>query len=481
MMGAVTASARTDAVVIGSGVIGASIALELARAGRNVTVVDKGPAAGAGSTSSSSAVIRYTYSTWDGVVTAWESHFMWDRWAEHLGVVDPDGMARFFKVGMVILDMPGFDRARSLQLLERAGVPYEEWDADTISARMPAMDAGRYWPPRLPSDAAFWEPAAGRLGAFFTPDAGFVDDPQLAAHNLMVAAKANGAEFRFRREVVKVDVGSGRVDAVELADGDRIETPVVINAAGPFSARVNEMAGVLDDFKVRTRPLRQEVHAIRAPATFTVDDRGAVVADGDLGTYFRPHPGGTVLIGGVEAECDPLTWVDDAETYDEQPTVPIWEAQVYRVARRLPDVEVPPQPARPRRAVRRLRRLDSDLRPHRPRRLLRRHRHERQPVQERADGRALPRRAGRRMRGGGRPRRRTAARRLPVQRTHRRPRPLLAPAGSQPRQHEHGVGLSAAEPHAHARGDAPARRYFRMCHPRSVVRTRRPRGHHRSR
>ena len=41
-----------DAVVIGAGVIGASIALELARGGRSVIVVDKGPAPGAGSTSS---------------------------------------------------------------------------------------------------------------------------------------------------------------------------------------------------------------------------------------------------------------------------------------------------------------------------------------------------------------------------------------------------------------------------------------------
>ena len=40
-----------DAVVIGAGVIGSAVALELARSGRSVICVDKGPAPGAGSTS----------------------------------------------------------------------------------------------------------------------------------------------------------------------------------------------------------------------------------------------------------------------------------------------------------------------------------------------------------------------------------------------------------------------------------------------
>ncbi|MGV9776967.1 FAD-dependent oxidoreductase [Streptosporangium sp. NPDC003464] len=48
---------RTDVVVIGSGVIGASVALELARRGWQVTVVDKAGGAGHGSTSASSAVV----------------------------------------------------------------------------------------------------------------------------------------------------------------------------------------------------------------------------------------------------------------------------------------------------------------------------------------------------------------------------------------------------------------------------------------
>ena len=84
-----------DAVVIGAGVIGASVALELARGGRSVVVVDKGPAPGAGSTSASASIIRFSYSTRDPILTAWESAAAWLDWEGHLGVADPDGMARF--------------------------------------------------------------------------------------------------------------------------------------------------------------------------------------------------------------------------------------------------------------------------------------------------------------------------------------------------------------------------------------------------
>lgn len=63
-----------SAIVIGAGVIGSSVAWELAKNGYSVTVVDKESGAGQGSTSASSAVIRFNYSTFDSVALAWESY-----------------------------------------------------------------------------------------------------------------------------------------------------------------------------------------------------------------------------------------------------------------------------------------------------------------------------------------------------------------------------------------------------------------------
>ena len=52
-----------DAVVIGAGVIGASVAVHLARAGLRVTVVDRGAAPGTGSTARATGGFRAQYAT----------------------------------------------------------------------------------------------------------------------------------------------------------------------------------------------------------------------------------------------------------------------------------------------------------------------------------------------------------------------------------------------------------------------------------
>jgi glycine/D-amino acid oxidase-like deaminating enzyme len=130
-----------------------------------------------------------------------------------------------------------------------------------------------------------------------------------------------------------------------LSDGDRVEAPVVVNVAGPWSHALNLLAGVGGDFTVHTRPLRQEVHHVVAPPGFAdIDGLGPTVADLDLGTYLRPAAGGGLLVGGTEPDCDELQWVDDPDAVDLQPTVTVFEAQVTRAARRFPALAVPLRP-----------------------------------------------------------------------------------------------------------------------------------------
>ena len=78
----------------GLGVVGASVALAMARQGRSVEVVDRGPGPGYGSTSASSAIVRFNYSTFAGVALSWDSRAAWEVWTEHLGHRDPDGVPR---------------------------------------------------------------------------------------------------------------------------------------------------------------------------------------------------------------------------------------------------------------------------------------------------------------------------------------------------------------------------------------------------
>jgi sarcosine oxidase subunit beta len=331
-----------DAIVIGAGVIGTSVAFELGCDGMRVLSVDAGPGPGSGSTSASSAIVRFNYSTRTGVAAAWESKHLWEDWEGHLGGSDPTGMARFVRCGGLVLDSPSQDRVTVAALFDELGVPYEHWTPAELRSRLPQLDPGCHFPPKSLQDEAFWQEPVGDVGACYMPDAGFVDDPALAAHNLMTAAERVGAQFRFRSSVAAIDRTSDRVSGVTLADGTRVTAPIVVNVAGPRSSAVNELAGVLDDFAIRTRPMRQEVHHVAAPAGW--GDPGPFVADLDLGTYFRGSPGGGLLIGGTEPACDPLQWLDDADVYDANPTQAIYKAQIYRVARRLPGLAVPDSP-----------------------------------------------------------------------------------------------------------------------------------------
>ncbi|MEU0478746.1 FAD-dependent oxidoreductase [Streptosporangium sp. NPDC006013] len=316
--------------------IGSSIALELARAGHRVIALDRAPGAGQGSTSASSAVVRFNFSTNAGVATAWEAHFGWLDWAGHLGH-DVSDLAMFRKSGLVMLDVEAAPRTSWLPLFDEIGVPYEEWDSATLAERVPGIDVGRYWPPKRLDDEEFWEDAKQSLGGVYTPDAGYVSDPSLAAVNLAAAASACGAEFRFRSTVTALEKAGGRVTAVRLSDGTRIPCAVVVNAAGPWSGALNRLAGVGFDFTVGVRPMRQEVAHVSVPEGYG----GPVVADMDLGTYFRGEGGGDLLVGGTEPECDPMQWTDDPDAVDIHPTAAVFEAQVTRAARRLPDLEVP--------------------------------------------------------------------------------------------------------------------------------------------
>ena len=334
-----------DVVVVGAGVIGAATAYRLALTGRSVVVVDKLHGPGQGSTSASSAVVRFNYSTYDGVAMSWEAKHCWEHFAEFLRAPSDEPLARFHRTGLVMLDVPVAPIDRATALLTKVRVPHEVWDADTLAARVPGLDPRRFGPPKRLDDPRFFDEPSERLGALFMPEAGYVDDPQLAAINLARAAERAGAVFEFGQQVAAIDTREGKAVGVQLASGSRIDTAAVINVAGPWSRHLNELAGVGHDFRVQVRALRQEVHQVPAPSSYSTDVApGPVVADLDFGTYVRPSAGGHMLVGGTEPECDSLQWVDDVDNANLNVTTDLFEAQVTRAARRFPDLQVPTAP-----------------------------------------------------------------------------------------------------------------------------------------
>jgi sarcosine oxidase subunit beta len=331
-----------DAVIIGAGVIGAATAFELARKGWRTLNIDKLPASGYGPTSNSCAIVRAHYSSWDGVAMAYEGFFYWQDWERYLGAVDDAGTAKYMQSGTILLKSATGHHEKVLQHYRELGVEFEEWDRAELVRRMPIYDTHAFWPPRRPSDPHFWDQPEQELdGAVFTPGSGYVNDPQLATHNLQRAAEAQGGEFLFKAEVAEIRRQNGRVAGVTLGDGHEIDAPVIVNVAGPHSFVINRMAGALEGMKVRTRPLRHEVHHVPGPPDFDFEAAGYHTSDGDTGIYFRPDSDNHILIGSEDPDCDPKVWVEDPEHYDRHVTEAQWEAQVYRLARRIPTLRIP--------------------------------------------------------------------------------------------------------------------------------------------
>lgn len=329
------------AIVIGAGVIGCSIAFEMAAQGYEVIAVDKAQGPGQGSTSASSAVVRFNYSTFDAVALAWESFHCWKNWPGHLGEKQ-ERYSKMIDVGVVMLDAPVISGEKTSQLFDAVGIPYEVWNSTDLSKNVTGIDAGKYWPPKKLDDDGFWEDAKEPLGAIFTPNGGYIDDPLLATENLAQAALSAGVTFRFKSKVTKILREGNKVTGVELDGSEKILADIAINAGGPWSNRINELAGVGQDFTITVRPMRQEVHQINTPMNLIP---GPIVGDLDLGTYMRSTPTGSTLIGGTEPECDRLDWVDDVEAVNLNRTKELFEAQVTRAARRFPALKIPNSPS----------------------------------------------------------------------------------------------------------------------------------------
>ena len=330
------------ALIIGTGVIGAATAFEMAKRGWKTLSLDRNTQVGHGSTAGSCAIIRMHYSTLDGTAFAWEGYHYWRDWADYLGLPGDAELAKFIEVGCLVMKTEANGHlAKHMKYSAELECPFEQWGPDKITERLPVYSLDRYAPAKRMDEDGFGEPNGTRLeGAVFWPKAGYVTDPALSAQNLMAAARRHGAETRMGVEVAAILQEGGRVTGVRLADGEEIHAPVVINVAGPGSARVNEMAGVTDDMTIATRPLRQEVVHVPAPEGFDFEANGTIVSDSDIACYCRPEQGNHILVGSEDPPCDPHDWQDSDTEYSRDFTDQ-WTTQAMRYAQRVPTLGIP--------------------------------------------------------------------------------------------------------------------------------------------
>lgn len=296
-----------DVAVIGGGIIGCAVTLELARRGASVVVLEKGALA-SGSTGRSSAIVRQHYSN---EVTARMARWGLDVFRDFDERVG--GECGFVGCGFLIL-VPARDAeglSANVALQRGLGINTRILAPEEIPEVLPGAD---------PSDlvAAAWEPGAGYA------------DPHLTTSGLADAAKRHGARFLFNTAVTGIRFAGGKVAGVDSTAG-RFDASAVVNCAGPWGARVAAMAGL----EVPVNACRAQVSVYGRPE----GQRGPhpVVLDFALASYFRPETGGLMLVGLIDpSEAEDIVDPDD---YPEHTDRGFDEMVGERWARRCPAME----------------------------------------------------------------------------------------------------------------------------------------------
>jgi sarcosine oxidase, subunit beta len=262
---------RADVVIVGAGTTGLSIAFHLATAGvRNVLVLER-RFIGAGGTGRSVGIIRQLYPTRETTAMVVRSLAVYRDFESVIG-----GASGYVRCGALI-GVGSEMRAtleRTMNLQRLLGVR-----AELLS----------------PTDAARVEPRidASRLGAvLYEPDSGYADPSGVAAA-YAAAARRHGVTVEQDTEVIAVRLAGEGVTGVETGRGERIEAPVIVNAAGLWSPRLARLAGVELPIVIGRHP----VFVIERDAAFGAPH--PVFLDLAGGSYVRPESGGLTLTGSL--------------------------------------------------------------------------------------------------------------------------------------------------------------------------------------
>ncbi|HKW78748.1 MAG TPA: FAD-binding oxidoreductase [Candidatus Limnocylindria bacterium] len=281
---------RAEVVIVGGGVLGASIAYHLAAKGLHDVVVLERDSLGSGSTSRNAGGVRLQFSTEINVKLSQRSLPHWERFKEEMGV-DPG----FHQVGYLFLITADRDVApfeRSLVLWQRLGVPARRLSRDEVGGVFPGLRT---------DDVRF---------ATFCAKDGHLD-PTALLNGYSARARERGARIHEGEPVTAIDVTGGKVRSVTTAKGT-IACATVVNAAGPWAAEVGKLAGV--DLPIT--PLRRQIF-VTDPVP-GLDHEFPLTVEMATSFYFHRESGG-VLMGMADPSDKP--GFDDSVNWDFLPTV----------------------------------------------------------------------------------------------------------------------------------------------------------------
>ena len=260
-----------DAVVIGGGVTGASIAFHLAGLGMKRVLVLERKFLAAGGTGRSVGVIRQLYPTPETSAMVLRSLRVFQHFTEAVG-----GEAGYVGCGVLI----GVSAAMRPKLEATLAVQR------ALGIRAELLE---------PADVARIEPRINAVGlgaVLHEPESGY-GDPTAVTLGYADAARRRGARIEQGVEVVAIQQAGGRVTGVTTATGERIDAAVVVNCAGLWSRTVGRLAGIDLPIVVGRHP----VFIVERDAAFGPPH--LVYLDLAGGSYVRPETGNLTLTGSL--------------------------------------------------------------------------------------------------------------------------------------------------------------------------------------
>src|SRR5437868_687734 len=225
-----------EVVIIGGGVIGASVAYHLAARGcRDVLVLERGARPGEGSTGRATGGFRAQFATPVNVRLSLLSREKLNAFRDETGVDPGFRQCGYLFIAANEAELAALFSARAAQ--HECGL----WEARGVSAE----ETGRLNPAL---------DAAGIVGGVYCPSDGFIR-PLEILRGYAGAATRLGARFEYGVAVegFKVDA-RGRVGEVLTGDGV-VKAEHVVNAAGPWAGVVAGLAGA----EIQVAPLRRQV------------------------------------------------------------------------------------------------------------------------------------------------------------------------------------------------------------------------------
>lgn len=280
-----------DCVIIGGGIIGASIAYELSKKNiKNIVVVEKNTV-GSGSTGRCGGGIRAQWSTPENVRLAMASVRRFRELEEEL-----DSNTEYEEGGYLILahsDAEMNQFRENVLMQKKHGLEVEILTAEETKKIVPLINTEKI-------TGATWCPTDGSINPF------------LINFAYMKNAVDKGVSLFTRTEVLSVKTGDSKITGVSTTRGD-ISSPVVVNAAGGYAGFVGSTAGL-------DLPLTPHRHEILATEQVNRFFRNMIMSF-EYNIYFRQVKDGGIVGGQTNPGEKPGTAVNSGIAFLKEMSV----------------------------------------------------------------------------------------------------------------------------------------------------------------